>query len=62
MAPRIDKRALQTINIKAGQIIAFDVPVEGEPPPKCTWYHEGEEKKAGGRYNVLFSMKSTYET
>ena len=53
MAPKIDRSALNPIQIKAGQMINFDVPVEGEPPPTVTWISpEGRELKHGGRVKL----------
>lgn len=53
LAPKIDRRALEPIQIKAGQMISFDVPVEGEPPPTVTWLSpEGRELRHGGRVKL----------
>lgn len=53
MAPKIDRSALQTLQVRAGQTINFDVPVEGEPPPVITWLNpEGRELKHGGRVKL----------
>lgn len=32
--PKIDRSALPKMAVKVGQLIHFDVPVAGEPPPK----------------------------
>ena len=37
MKPRIDREAMKSIIVKVGQSCEYDVPVSGEPPPKCTW-------------------------
>lgn len=50
MRPRIDKP--RPLKIKAGQSIFFDVGVEGEPPPKCTWSFGGQELRAHGRIKI----------
>uniref|UniRef100_A0A0N5D1Z0 non-specific serine/threonine protein kinase n=1 Tax=Thelazia callipaeda TaxID=103827 RepID=A0A0N5D1Z0_THECL len=51
LAPKIDRSALKTV--RAGQMITFDVSVEGEPPPKITWFNpEGREVKRGGRVKL----------
>lgn len=42
MPPKIDRTTLRDIRVKAGQIIDFDVKVEGEPPPKIEWRLNGE--------------------
>ncbi len=52
VAPKIDRKHLRPITVKAGQIVSFDVPVEGEPPPKVTWSFKGEDKKSSGRFKV----------
>lgn len=66
MGPKIDRKALKSITVKAGQIVAFEVPVEGEPPPTCTWFKGPQELKHGGRfkienpdYNTKFQMRQT---
>lgn len=28
---------MMKVTVKVGQSVEFDVPVEGEPPPTCTW-------------------------
>uniref|UniRef100_A0A915Q578 non-specific serine/threonine protein kinase n=1 Tax=Setaria digitata TaxID=48799 RepID=A0A915Q578_9BILA len=53
LAPKIDRRALESVRVKAGQMIIFDVPVEGEPPPTVTWLNpNGHEIKHGGRVKL----------
>lgn len=37
VAPRIDRRNLHDIKIKEGEPVFFDVKVQGEPAPDCTW-------------------------
>ena len=37
MKPRIDKKNLKPITIKAGQPFVFECDVQGEPPPEKTW-------------------------
>lgn len=37
MKPRIDKKNLKPITIKAGQPFTFECDVQGEPPPEKTW-------------------------
>lgn len=66
MAPKIDRRALQPIRVKCGQMVAFDVGVEGEPPPTVTWHFDGSNLKSGGRfkienpdYQTKFQMRNT---
>lgn len=38
--------------MKTGQMISFDVPVEGEPVPKVTWIQDGAEMRPGGRLKI----------
>lgn len=38
LPPKIDRAALLEIRIKAGETIAFNVGVEGEPNPKVSWF------------------------
>ncbi|CAJ0936046.1 unnamed protein product, partial [Mesorhabditis belari] len=53
LAPKIDLGALKDITIRAGQILAFDVPVDGEPTPTLTWSGPGgKELKNGGRIKL----------
>ncbi|KRY50894.1 Twitchin [Trichinella britovi] len=64
LPPKIDRSAMQPVTVKAGQVIRFDVPVEGEPPPTMTWFHEGEIMKQKGNikiengdYNTKFAIR-----
>uniref|UniRef100_A0AC34RIM6 Twitchin n=1 Tax=Panagrolaimus sp. JU765 TaxID=591449 RepID=A0AC34RIM6_9BILA len=51
LAPKI--KALKDIKIKAGQMIAFETDVEGEPEPEIKWYYpEGGEIHHGGRVKL----------
>ncbi|CAJ0587388.1 unnamed protein product, partial [Mesorhabditis spiculigera] len=53
LAPKIDLGALKDITIRAGQILAFDVPVEGEPTPTMSWSGPGgKELRNGGRIKL----------
>ena len=49
MKPRIDKKNLKPITIKAGEAFSFECDVQGEPPPEKTWSLEPAKKgvKAG---------------
>lgn len=65
VGPKIDRAHMKPLKIKAGQMIAYDVPVEGEPPPTCTWSKDGKELRAHGRvkienpdYNTKFQMRN----
>lgn len=35
--PFINREKLQTVKVRAGQFVKFDVDVRGEPPPTYTW-------------------------
>lgn len=53
LPPKIDIGPLKDITIRAGQHIAFEVPVEGEPIPTVTWqYPDGREIRHGGRVKL----------
>ncbi|EJW78469.1 hypothetical protein WUBG_10622 [Wuchereria bancrofti] len=39
LPPKIDRSNLNEIRIKTGGTIEFDVKVEGEPPPKISWFN-----------------------
>nr|AZI15635.1 UNC-22 [Auanema rhodensis] len=53
LPPKIDRSALKTITVKAGQMIGWDVPVEGEPMPTVTWaWPDGREVRNGGRVKL----------
>ena len=41
--PRIIQFPVGTIRVVEGERVQFDVKVTGDPQPKLTWYHEGEE-------------------
>ena len=66
LKPRIDKKNLVQLKVKAGQPIDFDVNVIGEPPPVTTWKLKGKELKSGDRvkiddkdYNTHLLIKSS---
>ncbi len=52
MKPKIDRDMFHQIKIKAGEIVDFDVNVEGEPPPKILWFLNGEPLTSSDRTNV----------
>lgn len=53
MAPKIDRSALKKLKVKAGQQLAWDVPVDGEPAPTVTWqWPDGREVRNGGRVKL----------
>lgn len=51
LAPKIGPVA--DLKIRAGQMITFDVPIEGEPSPEVTWTNpDGHEIRHGGRVKL----------
>lgn len=64
MAPKINRKNLQDISIRVGQIIKFDADVIGEPPPKIVWHFKELVLEPTDRiqieneeYNTLFIYK-----
>uniref|UniRef100_A0A0N5A493 non-specific serine/threonine protein kinase n=1 Tax=Parastrongyloides trichosuri TaxID=131310 RepID=A0A0N5A493_PARTI len=53
LPPRIDRKSLVKTKIRTGQMITFDVNIEGEPVPTVTWTNnEGNEIRHGGRIKL----------
>ncbi|KAL3252348.1 hypothetical protein MRX96_017667 [Rhipicephalus microplus] len=52
LAPRIDRKNLHDLTIKAGQPIKFDVNVQGEPPPTIVWSLDDETLKPTTHRNI----------
>lgn len=51
MAPKIGP--LAPLQIKVGQMINFDVDVEGEPPAEVSWFYpSGQEIHHGGKVKL----------
>uniref|UniRef100_A0A1I7S352 non-specific serine/threonine protein kinase n=1 Tax=Bursaphelenchus xylophilus TaxID=6326 RepID=A0A1I7S352_BURXY len=51
LAPKIEP--LEDVVLKAGQMIAFDTDVHGEPPAEVTWFYpNGAEIHSGGRVKL----------
>ncbi|CAK9301085.1 unnamed protein product [Gordionus sp. m RMFG-2023] len=42
VAPKIDKRKIEDIKIKAGETLEIALPVTGEPPPEAKWTSNGQ--------------------
>ncbi|CDW52538.1 protein unc g; protein unc f; protein unc d; prot ein unc b; protein unc a [Trichuris trichiura] len=62
LPPKINRKAMVPITIKAGQTISFDVPVEGEPPPTMTWRLDEDQLEPSRRIqieNVDYNTKLT---
>uniref|UniRef100_A0A914I6Q5 Uncharacterized protein n=1 Tax=Globodera rostochiensis TaxID=31243 RepID=A0A914I6Q5_GLORO len=58
LAPTIDRSAMPEIRIKKGGTIEFNVPVEGEPGPKCQWLINGTQLGTSDRTKVDNSNKN----
>ncbi|ODM93780.1 Twitchin [Orchesella cincta] len=50
LKPHINRDKMQTITVRAGNIVRLDVDVKGEPPPTLTWSFKGA--KLENTYNV----------
>ncbi|GAU87381.1 hypothetical protein RvY_00244-2 [Ramazzottius varieornatus] len=66
LAPKIDRKNLETLRVKAGQPIDFNVNVIGEPPPTTVWKLKGKELRSDSRvkidnkdYNTHLVIKSS---
>lgn len=64
--PLINRDKLHTVKVRAGQIVKFDVDVQGEPPPKITWSFgnkviepDNHIKIENEDYNTRFTMVNT---
>ena len=64
--PLINRDKLHTIKVRAGQLVRFDVDVQGEPPPKITWSFSNKPldsnlhtKIENEDYNTKFSISDT---
>lgn len=44
VAPHIDRANLESITVRAGQMLKFDAKVTGEPVPKKTWFINKERQ------------------
>lgn len=52
MAPKIDKKALSDIKVKAGLKFEFDVPFVGEPMPDISWTKETKKLLSEDRIKI----------
>ncbi len=59
LAPKIDRRNLKAVSIKAGQVFSFDVNVKGEPPPDIVWK---VKDKAVAERPTLYIENKPYNT
>lgn len=63
MKPRIDRTNLNTVMVKAGKVVKFDVNIRGEPPPTVTWKLANQVVESKGNveienkdYNTKFTI------
>lgn len=52
LKPRIDRTNLNTVIIRAGKPIKFDVDIRGEPPPEVTWTLKDQPVTSDGNVKV----------
>jgi len=55
----MDTAFLQDLVVKAGQRIAFNVPIEAAPRPKAAWSIDGTPVKAGKRADMQTTNTQT---
>jgi hypothetical protein len=51
--PKIDRKYMLDVKVRAGGFFDFDVPVAGEPPPKKTWSLKGNTVTANDRIKIV---------
>ncbi|CAK5074870.1 unnamed protein product [Meloidogyne enterolobii] len=52
LPPKIDRSAMPELRIRRGETVEFNVPVEGEPNPKCQWSINGTPLATSDRTKV----------
>lgn len=52
LKPQIDRTNFQTVTVKVGQMVFFDVNVIGEPAPKTVWKFNNQELQTDQIYNI----------
>ncbi|XP_011700590.1 PREDICTED: twitchin isoform X1 [Wasmannia auropunctata] len=52
LKPHINRDKLQTIKVRAGQLVKLEVDVEGEPPPTVTWSFAGAPLQTGANVKI----------
>ncbi|ERL85176.1 hypothetical protein D910_02598 [Dendroctonus ponderosae] len=64
--PLINREKLHTVKVRAGQLVKFDVDVQGEPPPICTWSFAHKPLENGPKtkienedYNTKLTLSDT---
>lgn len=50
--PHINRDKLQTIRVRAGQLVKLEVDVEGEPPPTVTWSFANMPLQTGANVKI----------
>lgn len=61
-APTFNKSLLEDLVVKAGNRIAWDLPIEASPKPKAQWVCNGKEIQASERVDMYVSTsKCTFE-
>lgn len=51
--PKIDRKYMLDVKIRAGNFFDFDVPVAGEPPPKKEWSLKGKTVESSDRIKIV---------
>ena len=51
--PKIDRKYMLDVKVRAGAFFDFDVPVSGEPPPKKEWALKGNAICSGDRIKIV---------
>ena len=59
MAPRIDRKYMLDVKVRAGAYFDIEVPVSGEPPPKKEWSLKGASVTSDDRIKVTNEDYST---
>lgn len=52
LAPKIDRTAIEEINVRAGSDFQLNIPVSGEPPPTIIWMFAGEPLESSERLKI----------
>lgn len=53
MPPKIDRNYFMDLKVKAGQVIEFNVPVIGQPPPSKEWKHQDDVLFSNDRLKII---------
>lgn len=52
MAPKIDRKYLQSRKVKVGQVLKLEADVKGEPEPTITWTLKDQTLKSNDRLKI----------